>query len=79
MYTIKGVKMFGNQKSCEFTAEVEVNIKNLPVYEFSDNREDILKRVISELKIGAGYVLCDGGVIGVINDKGFCYLDDMYS
>lgn len=54
MYTIKGVKMFGNEESCEFTAEVEVNIKNLPVYEFSDNREDILKRVISELKIGAG-------------------------
>lgn len=79
MYTIKGVKMFGNEESCEFTAEVEVNIKNLPVYEFNNNRKDILKRVLSDLKICAGYVLYNGDVIGVINDKGFCYLDDMYS
>ena len=79
MYTIKGVKMFGNEESCEFTAEVEVNIKDLPVYEFNDNRKDILKRVLSDLKICAGYVLSNGDVIGVINDKGFCYLDDMYS
>lgn len=79
MYTIKGVKMFGNEESCEFTAEVEVNIKDLPVYEFNDNRKDTLKRVLSDLKVCAGYVLYNGDVIGIINDKGFCYLDDMYS
>ena len=66
MYTIKGVKMFGNEESCEFTAEVEVNIKDLPVYEFNDNRKDILKRVLSDLKICAGYVLYNGDVNVII-------------
>lgn len=32
MYTIKGVKMFGNEESCEFTAEVEVNIKKIYLF-----------------------------------------------